>query len=100
MGVIWKFTISPWRTTIPVPDGAQVLSCGFQGELLQVWLRVDPSKPPRNRAFYVICTGQEFGPDVGKFVGTVHHPNGLVFHVFDDGYTTPVSSDNGNSEAK
>ena len=103
MRVIWKFTLKAWEKTVPMPDEAEVLSCDFQGELLQVWAMVDPSKPPRDRGFSVIPTGHMFGPPIGELVGIAHHrEHGLVFHVFDHGYRPtppPVCFNDSKTEA-
>lgn len=91
---IWKFDLQPFSNKVMMPTHARVLSVGFQGEDLRLWAVVVPSNVQKARLFEVIGTGWPAdGKASGPFLGTVFHPGGLVFHVFDHGYEdAPVSS--------
>lgn len=77
-----------------MPPDACVLSVGVQpvgyGSALRVWALVNPEQvdnpehPMVARRFHVASTGGEFEWNVNlRFLGTVHTPEGLVFHVFE-----------------
>ena len=84
--VIWKFPLLPWKTEADMPEGAQILSSGVQGDTLVVWAMVDPSRKIRARRFNVLMTGEEFKDYQGAFIATVQLPNGIVCHIHDRGY--------------
>lgn len=98
---IWKFDLQPFNNKVMMPTHARVLSVGFQGEGLRVWAVVVPSNVQKPRIFEVIGTGwQADGKACGPFIGTVFHPGGLVFHVFDHGYEgSEISSTQSGGEA-
>lgn len=85
MSAVWKFELPPKDTSIVLmPSGAKILSVGFQGEALCVWALVYPRNPKEPRAFSIRGTGHlTDGLNVLPFIGTVFHPLGLVFHVWD-----------------
>lgn len=82
---IWKFKLRPTDNLVTMPAGSRPLSVAFQRDDLRVWAVVQPANSQVRRAFRVVGTGHP-APDLdGAFVGTAHHPSGLVFHVFDYG---------------
>lgn len=84
---IWKFELKPLVNHVMMPDHCRILSTAFQGEGLMIWAVVVPSNAQKNRGFFVTGTGWACDDKaVGAFVGTAHHPDGLVFHVFDHGF--------------
>jgi hypothetical protein len=84
MAAIWKFDLRPHKNRIEMPCDAEVLSIAFQGNDLKLWARVDRDRPGEIRTIHVVATGSEVDPE-GRFIGTVFHSIGLVFHVFDCG---------------
>ena len=79
---IWKFTLAP-GFGVPMPIGAEVLHAAGQGADVCVWALVDPTAPEERRYFDVYGTGHPMPAEPGRYVGTVHLPGPLVFHVFD-----------------
>jgi hypothetical protein len=84
MARIWKFDLRPHMNRIEMPSGAEILSIAFQGDDLKLWARVDQDRLDEIRAIHVVATGGEVDPE-SRFIGTVFHRVGLVFHVFDCG---------------
>ncbi len=88
MITIYKYGLWPSLSTIEMPDGAQPLSCGAQGENLTVWCQVDTDAKARSRRFFVAMTGEPVRVDVAaqaRFLGTVQM-GPIVLHVFDCGW--------------
>ena len=80
---IWKFKVDRTEVVL-LPEGAKVLSVGVQGNDLVLWALVNPkAKSVEALNLKVIPTGDMI-PDgeVLDFIGTVHFPGPLVFHVF------------------
>ncbi len=86
---IWKFELWPAHNAVKMPQHARILSTAFQGEQLMVWAAIMTGNPKVDHNFFVAVTGtgHERGIE-GPFIGTAHHPLGLVFHVFDLGEQT------------
>lgn len=84
---IWKFELVPMDNRIKMPLGSRILSVGVQGAALMMWAVVSPDLQESQRDIFVAMTGQQYtaGQVGGHFVGTLLHPTGLVFHVFDHG---------------
>ncbi len=79
---IWKFALIPGVQVLPMPVGAQALSVGMQDDTLVLWVLVRPDAAKELRMVTVLGTGWDVKTSPGKFIGTVQHPNGLVWHVF------------------
>lgn len=69
--------------SIPIPDGAELLSVQFQRETLCLWALVDPGAPKKLVTIEIIGTGNPAGAASRCFISTVQQFNGqLVWHVF------------------
>lgn len=78
--------------TVMVPEDAEPLSVQLQGDVLCLWMLVDPEAAALPRTIHIRGTGHpiegvgEHGL-IGDYVGTVQMAGGLlVWHVFDEGY--------------
>jgi len=82
---VFKYELNP-ETTLELPIGAKVLSCGVQNEKIFIWVLLDCQNKKENRFFFVYGTGHEIGDKVKlHFIDTVHmHSLGLVLHVFEE----------------
>ena len=82
---------APTGLEIEMPEGARILSAGFQESTksLWVWALVDTDAPPRKRLIEVAGTGHGLSDLVeeAEFIGTVLMPpdGGVVYHLFDLG---------------
>ncbi|MHA1169976.1 MAG: DUF7352 domain-containing protein, partial [Candidatus Hodarchaeales archaeon] len=92
MRMIYKYKLElDDEVEIWMPNGAKILSVGFQKHLsvqstIQLWAMVNPNQDPNDRekrTFRIIGTGHLIG-DYGKlnFIGTLTD-NLLVWHVFE-----------------
>jgi hypothetical protein len=100
--VVWKFTVqvptATGRSFVDLPEDAELLSVGGQGDEMVVWALVDPTHTPEQgyqatgpRRLIVANTGMEIPgfPEGARFLGTVKIPNGIIWHVWDgDAETT------------
>jgi hypothetical protein len=84
---IWKWTLSKTDLqSLPMPEGAEVLSVQTQGEMPQLWALADEKAPIVLRTFATYGTGHPIpdGDNLSFFVGTYQLRGGeLVFHVFE-----------------
>lgn len=85
---IWKFSLEITDAQrIDMPEGAEILTAQFQGEILCLWALVDADKPKQERVIEVFGTGNPIWVDMGvsrKFIATAQMPNmPLVWHVFE-----------------
>lgn len=86
---VWKFPadMATDDFSLRMPEGAEVLSAGFQGQKLMVWALVDPTKPLELRNFHIAGTGHPIEENESVemvFVGTVFLSIPfLVFHVWE-----------------
>lgn len=90
MNAIWKYEVG--QEPIPMPLGARILHAHTQGGGIYVWALVDTTAPLKPRRVWVMPTGREFNAGSDVYIGTVHLPTGLVFHVFEppgDGEAPP-----------
>jgi hypothetical protein len=86
---IWKFPLAlrP-RDVIEMPQGAEILSCGWQGESPMLWALVDPYAPKTARLIVVMPTGAQcdFAGLTPVSLGRIEPPGtGYIFHLFDLG---------------
>lgn len=83
MATVWKTELHMWTQGVLVPEGARFLDVGWQPpDSLVAWFLCDPSKSVESRLITVVYTGAP-APDDGHYVGTIQHPSGLVYHVFE-----------------
>ncbi len=69
---------------IRMPVGARVLHVAWMETALTLWALVDIKAPTEVRQFSVRGTGHVAdGLEGLPFLGTVFHPFGLVFHIWD-----------------
>lgn len=81
--VIYKYPIAP-DASIPMPQGARILSVAVQRNQPCIWALVDPQAPTEMRRFRTVATGMQFCPDELTFIGTFHGVEGwMVFHLFE-----------------
>lgn len=86
--LIWKYPvpITPDLQSIPMPRGAQVLSCQFQAGSPCLWAAVDPEAPSETKHFRWLMT-DDHRPEAydsilrGRFIASLQSP--LVFHLFE-----------------
>ena len=85
MTAIYKYIINPDNQSTLMPEGAKILSVGFQREDFCIWAEVEPGKPVEPRNFSVFRTGWVIPQGIGehKYIGTAHMDNGLVFHAYE-----------------
>ena len=75
------------RQDVEMPTGSRLLSVGEQEGQLILWVAVDTNKPTISRCIVIVGTGNPAKNIVDSpFIGTVQMSNGLVWHVFDEGY--------------
>lgn len=84
---VFKYVLKP-NITLTMPEGAEILSVGAQGEEAVMWARVDTDKEDQKRDFMVLGTGHPLPRDrVLEYVGTIQFmqgvSEGLVFHAFE-----------------
>ena len=82
---IWKWTLGLTDIqSLPMPEGAKVLTVQMQHGALALWALVDENAPQSNRSFAIYGTGNPMPQSPGEYVGTFQLRNGdLVFHVFE-----------------
>lgn len=87
MKTIYKYPLAMTDyVEMALPQGAEVLCVGMQGDQAFLWAVVYTGRPLRFRRFRVYGTGHtvQESDDARTYVGTVHI-RGFVFHVFSDG---------------
>jgi hypothetical protein len=86
MSVIWKFVLDVrpgGRCVLEVPEVREFFDAGEQDGRIVLWAAVDHAGGREEVSFTVVGTGWEL-PD-GHYRGTVQMPDGLVWHVFEQG---------------
>jgi len=92
--VIYKHKLVKGSNKVDLPQGAEILSIGFQGQDLVLWYKFDEilGSPKETRYLNVIFTGEFFDeadPEERKFIGTAQNGDmgaGIVVHVFEEKY--------------
>lgn len=81
---VWKYEFGRPGLVhyFPMPESAEPLSVGMQGETLCMWARVTPGEPNENRPFIAIGTGRTDGVPLGAFVGRATQGH-FEWHVFE-----------------
>lgn len=83
---VWKFPLSATdHPVVQMPRGAEILTVAFQNGVPTVWARVPLGKSEREeRRFRMAGTGHDLNlPEEARFLGTMLHPRGLVFHLWE-----------------
>jgi len=84
---IWKYEISPYRTEVDLPSGAEILSVQVQSGVVCMWALVNTQNKTERRYFEIFGTGNKVPVDMGifrKFIGTFQiDGENLVFHLFE-----------------
>lgn len=64
---------------------SKFVTFGFQGDRLMAWFEFEPENPtPAQYCFNVYATGQTIpNAERQKFVQTVFHPCGEVYHIYE-----------------
>lgn len=87
--VVLKFAINMrGESVLSLPIGARVLSTGFQGGQLMVWVEYPQTEIMRKVRFYSLFTGYDEVPDDTEFVGSTT-AEGIVVHVYKERTTVP-----------
>ena len=82
MRAIWKFDIPLQdESVIPMPDGAEVIHVGVQGDTVVAWATVDTRARLAEYRFQVVGTGHPLPDRLGFHAGTVQQ-GPFVWHVF------------------
>jgi hypothetical protein len=87
---VWKHRLGPDWNFLHLPEGAEVLSVGYQdqagGPVLWESHDVENRAKTVERRFCLVGTGFQYPEEYGSYVGTTVTPDGLfVFHVFEAG---------------
>jgi hypothetical protein len=83
---IWKWSLQLLDLqSLPIPEGAKLLTVQVQGDMPQLWALVDEKAPIVHRNFATYGTGNPMPDgDPGQYAGTYQMRGGsLVFHVFE-----------------
>lgn len=85
--VVWKFEMATARAVFDMPEGAEVLSVGYQNGNVVIWAEVNPSNPTERRIFNALNTGMQLPGDRMKFYGTVQCQGAIqdyiVWHIYE-----------------
>jgi hypothetical protein len=83
--VIFKYAIRDYGlTVIPLPDGAEVLTCQQQGAGFVLWASVNLRADIELRRFYSRPTGETFCEEPGaRYIATVETVSGYFAHIYD-----------------
>lgn len=98
---VWKFVLTrpgpTGRVFVDMPASARPFSVGLQDDQIVAWALCDPEQEVEfgmqatgPRRFIVANTGVEIPglPDGARFLGTLTHPSGIVWHVWDGDAST------------
>ena len=92
---IWKFELKEVELQIVrIPEGADILSLGIQGEEMFLWAAVDEEAETEAVQIRIVGTGWVMGETTleRRFLGTLATPAGLVWHVFREDLPAGVQS--------
>jgi hypothetical protein len=86
MKTIWKFPLDADATSLPLKEGAEILTVGVQGNNVCVWVLLDSEALDQTYRIATYGTGFPMSEKPGRYVGTFFIADAqLVFHVFDMG---------------
>jgi hypothetical protein len=71
MRTIYKYRLPAEAVTIPLPEGAFIISVHMQEGDPHIWADVDTSKPLQQRRFRVFGTGHPLPAGDLHFIGTL-----------------------------
>lgn len=83
---VWKFPLQATdHPSAVMPKGARILTAAFQSGVPTVWARISLGEAEREeRRFRMAGTGHDLDlPAEAQFIGTMFHPLGLVFHLWE-----------------
>jgi hypothetical protein len=88
MKTVYKYTLNWDKPEIQLPKDAKILTVGYQGNDLMMWVEmgVDKEVEVETRNFHIFGTGWPIKEDMGVdyvYIGTAFAYNGLVFHVYE-----------------
>lgn len=88
MITVWKADIydlaGKSAGTINVPEGADLLFIGNQGNSMSLWYRCENTAPLKPRTIAVVGTGQQVPRQPNQYIGTaVMTGSTEVWHVFE-----------------
>lgn len=72
------------RPTIPLPEGAEILTVATQGKTALLWAE-DTGGAPGERELVVVGTGEVLPADAGQYIGTIQIQSALgwlEYHVY------------------
>lgn len=83
--VVWKFSSRVATITFNhnMPEGADILRIGRQGDQACMWVQCDPDKPREIRSFQTVGTGYKEITEDMRYVGT-YEDGAYVWHVYED----------------
>lgn len=68
-----------------LPYNCNILYAGEQNNKIYIWVDIgvcDNTGITDKFTFFYRFTGQEFNSDNSKYISTIQHSNGLVYHIF------------------
>lgn len=84
---VWKYKLSPDKTTYDIPKNAKILCAMNQYNELCIWAEVNPEAETEERVIEVFGTGHTISYDIGterKYISSVSLDGGLfIFHVYE-----------------
>jgi hypothetical protein len=86
MRTIWKYTLTPGKSTILMPADATMLSVQMQHNVPTMWAFIPNDDAPKvPREFFIYGTGHQVNEAGLRFLGTFQMMSAmpLVFHVFE-----------------
>ncbi len=78
---ILKYTLEIGHNSLPLPEGAQLLSVRNQRGVITLWALVDDTQERLYTDIHVLPTGSEVDGSSGEYFGTVQVGE-FVWHVF------------------
>lgn len=83
---IWKFSLAlEGLISLNMPEGAEILHFGMQGNVPTIWALVNEERPAAVRSFQLMGTGHELVELDGfppAYIGTCFH-GPYVWHLFE-----------------
>ena len=87
MNTIFKYLVDiSDYIEIEMPINSDILKFAYQDKKLYVWARVDTELRAGIKHFLIYGTGHRVTKSFDSYIDTVFDPNGLVWHIFDNGW--------------